>query len=134
MLNNSRALSWLYIINTTLLATHEIDSAFWREWEMFHLPGGLQIFLVLNAGLLLVVFFGCVQVARSGQGAKGFSYILATAGLLTFGIHMAFIASGHPSFRTPVSLGLLIAILLVSIFQIVVATRTDCPPKAIESD
>jgi NADH:ubiquinone oxidoreductase subunit 3 (subunit A) len=132
--NNSRALSWLYITNATLLATHEIDSAFWHEWEMFRLPGGLQLFLVLNAGLLLVMFYGCGRVSRSERGTKGFSYILAAAGLLTFGIHMAFIASGHPSFRTPVSVGLLIAIFLVSILQIVVVTRTDIPPKAEDSD
>lgn len=134
MLNNGRALLWLYMTNATLLATHEINSAFWHEWEMFRLPGGFQLFLVLNAGLLLVVFYGCGRVARSERGTKGFSYILAAAGLLTFVIHMGFFASGHPSFRTPVSVGLLIAILLVSIFQIVVVTKTDNPRKATDSD
>lgn len=34
MHNNGRVLSWLYMTNATLLAIHEIDSAFWREWKM----------------------------------------------------------------------------------------------------
>jgi hypothetical protein len=28
---------WLYLVNATLLATHEIDSALWREWEWFRI-------------------------------------------------------------------------------------------------
>jgi hypothetical protein len=128
MINDDRALSWVYMVNATLLATHEIDSAFWHEWEMFGLPGGLQLFLVLNAGLLLVVFYGFSRVARLQRGAKGFSYLLAGTGLFAFVIHMVFIGMGHPSFRTPVSIGLLIAILLVSIFQIIIVSRTDIPP------
>ncbi len=30
----------LYLANATLLVVHELDSVFWREWELFRLPGG----------------------------------------------------------------------------------------------
>ena len=32
----------LYLANTALLIAHEIDSAYWKEWELFHLPGGIR--------------------------------------------------------------------------------------------
>jgi hypothetical protein len=45
----------LYLINTALLSTHEVDSAYWREWDLFHLPGGLPGFLLLHISLFLLV-------------------------------------------------------------------------------
>jgi hypothetical protein len=37
------------LLNLALLITHEIDSAFWKEWNLFGLPGGVQEFLALKA-------------------------------------------------------------------------------------
>jgi hypothetical protein len=28
---------WLYLTNAVLLINHEIDSAYWKEWEIFKL-------------------------------------------------------------------------------------------------
>ena len=39
----------VYLINATLLICHEIDSAYWREWELFHIPGGSIVFVMLTA-------------------------------------------------------------------------------------
>jgi hypothetical protein len=123
MQREGRLMTWLYSLNTALLATHEIDSAFWHEWELFHIPGGIQVFLALNLLLLLIVLYGFDRVARLAPGMKIFSYLLAGAGIFAFAIHTIFIATGHPEFRTPVSLGVLVATLLVSIGQIVVTAR-----------
>ena len=30
----------LYVVNATLLICHQIDSAYWREWELLRVPGG----------------------------------------------------------------------------------------------
>jgi hypothetical protein len=114
---------WLYLVNATLLATHEIDSAFWHEWELFRLPGGIQLFLVLNLLLLLVVFFGFRRVVLWQRGAKAFSFLLAGAGLFAFSIHMIFIAGGDPAFRLPLSVALLFGTLIVSIAQALLAAR-----------
>jgi len=43
-----KVLFWLYLINAILLINHEIDSAFWKEWELFKLPGGIGGFLILH--------------------------------------------------------------------------------------
>ena len=113
----------LYLLNLTLLATHEIDSAYWHEWEMFRLPGGIQLFLILHLPLLAIFFYGLIQVAQSAHYAKAFSYLLAGVGLFAFAIHMAFLLLEYPQFRSPVSVALLFAILAVSIAQIAAVRR-----------
>ena len=115
----------LYTLNMALLATHEIDSAYWHEWKLFHLPGGVQLFLILNFILLSIVFYGFIKVVKWEPGARTFSLLLACAGVFAFVIHMTFIASGFPEFRNPTSLGLLLAILLVSAAQLLVLIRLN---------
>jgi hypothetical protein len=115
--------SQLYLFNLALLATHEIDSAYWHEWEMFRLPGGIQFFLVVNLLLLLAFFYGFVHVVQRTRYARVFSYTLAGAGLFAFSIHMVFLVLSYPQFRSPVSVGLLAAIFAVSIAQIVAVSR-----------
>ena len=119
MLTNvsAKTISHLYLLNSALLTTHEIDSAYWHEWELFHLPGGITFFLIVNFVLLWVVLYGFSQVIIGATVARWFSYGLAAAGIFAFTIHSVFLAIGHDQFRTPVSLGLLIVILLVSLSQ-----------------
>ncbi len=125
MSHRQRLAAQLYLINAALLITHEIDSAFWKEWALFHLPGGIQLFLVLNLLLVLVVLYGFEQVLLHTPLAKPFSLLLAGGGIFAFCAHTFFIALGHPEFRLPASLGLLAVILVVSIIQGVVALRAE---------
>lgn len=121
--DNDRISLWLYLVNAALLATHEIDSAYWHEWDLLRLPGGLQLFLVPNLLVLLVILYGLVRIARLERGTIAFSYGLAGAGIFAFALHMGFIWFGHPEFRTPVLIALLAASFCVSLVQIVMATR-----------
>ena len=118
---------WLYLFNGSLLAAHEMDSAYWHEWKLFQLPGGIQLFLVVNVLLLVVVLYGLKQVARWRTGAKALSYLLAAAGVFAFTIHGYFIATGHPEFRMVVSQALLVAMLFVSVVQAAVVRRCGKP-------
>ncbi len=118
---------WLYIANLSLLGVHEIDSAYWYEWEMFRMPGGIQLFLVLNLLLLFPLTYGLVRVARWQPGAKVLSFVVASTGIFTFLVHTLFLVIGRDEFRLPISLILLGGTLLVSIAQIVVVTRCDKP-------
>jgi hypothetical protein len=40
----SRVLETLFFANAVVLLTHQIDAAFWHEWVLFGLPGGIQFF------------------------------------------------------------------------------------------
>lgn len=112
-----RWLDTLYLANASLLVTHEIDSAYWNEWELLHLPGGIQFFLVLNLVIVALALFGYRLVALRRRSGLWSSIGLACAGLLAFVIHATFLARGHPEFRLPVSLAVLGSSLFLSLVQ-----------------
>ncbi len=107
----------LYLLNFALLFTHEIDSAYWKEWELVGMPGGIQVFLVLNFLLLLVALTGFRQVLLVERYGNLFSLFLAVSGILAFSVHSYFILNGHREFTLLASLVLLVLILLVSLVQ-----------------
>ncbi len=117
------ALLWLYIINATLLIVHEIDSAYWREWELFGLRGGLEGFLALHLPLVFVILWGLLQTARHTVPGAVLSLVLAAGGLFAFGIHTFFLRRGHPQFRLWLSRAILTGTLIVSILQGAVGIR-----------
>jgi len=110
-------LTWLYIANSVLLIVHEIDSAYWEEWKLFKLPGGIGFFLVLHLPLVFLILWGLVQLQQNTPAGYVISLILAAAGIFAFTIHMVFMAKGNGEFKTPLSIILLIATLVVSIIQ-----------------
>ena len=57
----------VYLVNTTLRICHEIDSAYWREWELFHIPGGPIAFVVLHLPLVAFVLYG-MMLREPGGG------------------------------------------------------------------
>jgi len=109
----------LYLINLALLATHEIDSAFWHEWNLFKLPGGIDLFLVFNLVLILLFLFGFEKVVKWEKGASLFSYILAFSGIFAFVIHTYFILNGHPEFTSVISFAILLLTFITSIVQLI---------------
>jgi len=111
------ALVWLYILNAALLIVHEIESAYREEWKLFKLPGGLPFFLLLHVPLVVLVLFGLVQIQQQTLAGFILSLVLALAGIFAFTIHTIFIARGDRGFKTPLSLGILISTLVISIFQ-----------------
>jgi Family of unknown function (DUF6713) len=113
-------LFWLCLANTLTLIVHEIDSAYWKEWELFYLPGGEAGFLLLHFPLLFLVLYGLILVGRSAPGGLILSLILCGGGLFAFSIHTFFIRRGHPEFKTPTSQGILWATLLLSLAQLAV--------------
>ena len=63
-------LFWLYLANTLTLIGHEIDSAYWKEWELFRLPGGEAGFALVHFPLLFPLLFGLVLIDR-GELSEG---------------------------------------------------------------
>jgi hypothetical protein len=113
-------LLWLYVINSVLLINHEIDSAYWKEWELFRLPGGIHGFLLLHIPLLFVILWGLVFVAEHSCWGFVFSLLLCAGGLFAFVAHTYFLRKGKPQFNNWVSKSILAAVLIVSIAQAVV--------------
>ncbi|UCF37469.1 MAG: hypothetical protein JSU96_00935 [Acidobacteriota bacterium] len=112
-----------YLTNAVVLIIHEIDSAYWREWRLFGLPGGVTLFLVLHFPLLFIVLSGLILVARGEPAGLVFSLILSLGGIAAFLIHSYFWRKGHREFDVPLSKGILGLTLALSVFQLTLTVR-----------
>jgi hypothetical protein len=113
----SKVLFWLYLTNAILLIIHEIDSAFWKEWELFKLPGGIGGFLIMHVPILFLILYGLVLVSEQSFLGLIVSLILSAGGIFAFCIHTAFIRRGRHEFNTPISRFILTLMLGVSTIQ-----------------
>jgi hypothetical protein len=107
----------LYFSNAILLINHEIDSAYWKEWELFKLPGGITLFLIIHFPLLFIVLYGLLLVYNQYFSGLIFSLILSLGGIFAFSIHTYFIKKGRKEFKAPISLFILLSTLFVSLCQ-----------------
>lgn len=112
-----QTLFWLYLLNSILLINHEIDSAYWQEWQLFKMPGGIGGFLILHFPLLFFILYGLVLLARGSKAGLIFSLILSCGGVFAFCIHTYFIRKGRHEFTPIVSRLILTATFMVSLFQ-----------------
>jgi len=113
----SDILFWLYLANAILLIDHEIDSAYWKEWNLFRLPGGIAGFLLIHVPLLFVVLYGLVEVAERTFAGLVFSLVLCAGGIFAFCIHTYFLKRGRAEFDAPASKLILASTLVVSVAQ-----------------
>lgn len=111
------ALFWVYMTNAVLLINHEIDSAYWKEWDLFKLPGGITGFLLLHFPMVFLILYGLVLVFQRTPLGLVFSLVLSFGGVFAFAIHMYFIRKGREEFKAPVSLFILVATFIVSLIQ-----------------
>jgi len=128
-MNQRTLVMYLYLLNLALLATHEIDAAYWQEWRLFGLPGGIEAFLVLNLLVLLIALLGFRWLSLARRSGDWLSMFLAGAGVAAFTVHMVFIVTGRPEFTLPTSLALLALILIVSVAQLLTTISLLRYPK-----
>ena len=127
-MNQRTLVMYLYLLNLALLATHEIDAAYWQEWRLFGLPGGIEAFLVLNLLALLIALLGFRWLSLARRSGDWLSMFLGGAGVAAFTVHMVFIVTGRPEFALPTSLALLALILIVSVAQLLTTiSLLHCP-------
>jgi hypothetical protein len=112
-----KILFWLYLMNAVLLINHEIDSAYWKEWELFKLPGGIEGFLILHFPILFLILYGLILIYRQSFAGLIISLILCAGGIFAFCIHTVFIRKGRHEFNTPISRIILTLTLGVSTLQ-----------------
>lgn len=100
-----------------LLITHQIDAAFWREWEIFYLPGGIQFYLAFNSLIIPVILFDYKQVVQSNANAIISAKLCASLGVLSFAIHSGFALAGFEQFHLPLSMTIILLCLPASFWQ-----------------
>lgn len=110
----------VYLINATLLICHEIDSAYWREWELFHIPGGSIFFVMLHLPLVALILHGMMLTAHGDRSWRWYSLMTGVAGTCGGTLHISLLIAGSEPFSTWFSTSLIVAFLLASIVQVVV--------------
>ena len=111
-------LHWLFLANATVLITHQIDAAFWHEWELFRIPGDNQVNLLLNIPIIALVLYAHSRVVANLHTGVFFYKLLAALGFLTCAIHSGFLLVGSESFVQPMSIALLVATFILSAWQL----------------
>ncbi|MBN1489821.1 MAG: hypothetical protein JXA69_07880 [Phycisphaerae bacterium] len=122
-------LLWIYLINTVLLILHEMDSAYWKEWDVFGLGGGIAGFLWMHIPIYALALYGLVLLAQGAPAGLWFALLFGLSGFIGFGVHAYFIRKGRPEFNTPASLGLLRVWLFMSLIQEVVTISVLLQPS-----
>lgn len=110
-------LPWLYLLSAAVLITHEIDSAYWHEWALFGIPGGIQAFVGLNLVVVILILYGHQALVLGRTSGLAFSWMLAVGNLFAAVIHAYFLLRGLDAFRLPASLALLVAAFVLSLLQ-----------------
>ncbi|WP_332853732.1 DUF6713 family protein [Duganella sp. S19_KUP01_CR8] len=130
----SQRMQAVFLMNAAVLITHQIDAAYWHEWELFHLPGGNQLNLLLNLPIIALVLYAQGQVRANSSLAQRCYQLMIFLGFLTVAIHSAFFAFGAEAFMQPMSIALLAATAILSIGQLLLlrgeATECAAPPQA----
>jgi hypothetical protein len=105
------------------LITHEIDSAFWKEWELFGMKSDIQEFLIINFLLILIGLIGFRNLISGIKNGYYIALFFSAGGIFAFCIHMYFIVNGHPEFSLPVSIIILFGTLIISPIQGILAVQ-----------
>lgn len=109
-----QVLLWVYAANATLLIVHEIDSAYWREWNLFGLAGGIGLFVTLHVPLVGLILWGLLEVQKRSWVGLLLAGACAAGGFFAVIAHTYFLRKGRPEFRHPVSIAVLAAMGLAS--------------------
>ncbi|MFH1729941.1 MAG: DUF6713 family protein [Pseudomonadota bacterium] len=81
----------LYILNSTLLLLHEIESAYEKEWEILKLPGKITGFLILHLPIIFLLFYGLLELNKFSKIGIAIGLLSGIGGVLPFFVHKVFV-------------------------------------------
>src|SRR5450830_69076 len=105
-----------YFCTMLCLILHQIDAAYWQEWDMFYLPGGVQGFLAFNLAAIALVLVGYRHVLLSTPRAVLYACVCAALGVGTFLIHAGFALAGLAQFHLPLSVAIIVLCLASAVW------------------
>jgi hypothetical protein len=82
-----KTISLLYILNATLIILHEIESAYEKEWEILKLPGKITGFLLLHIPIIILIFYGLIEIEKNSKIGLIFGIAMGISGLIPFFVH-----------------------------------------------
>ncbi len=97
-------LNRIAVLDIALVFAHQGDAAYWHEWEMFGLPGGIQLFNVFNVLVFTLVLALFVPVVQRRPVGWRCSMVIAALCASVLPIHAGFALAGFDQFHLPVSM------------------------------
>ena len=85
-----KAITLMYAANATLLLLHELESSYEKEWEILKLPGGLTGFLLLHVPIIILVFYGLLEMEKTSPAGLILGIVLGIGGVIPFLVHKVF--------------------------------------------
>lgn len=82
-----KILTLVYILNSTLLLLHEIESAYEKEWEILKLPGKITGFILMHVPIILILFYGVVEIDKLSIIGLIIGIITGIGGVIPFIVH-----------------------------------------------
>ena len=109
---------WIYFLNAIFLISHEVESAYWKEWKLFKMKGDVTEFLLIHFPLWFILLYGLIAVYENTSLGYWISIAISFAGIFAFLVHMYFIKKGNKEFTLPISKYILSSTLVLSLAQL----------------
>lgn len=101
-----------------LLLFHEIESAYEKEWEILKLPGKTTGFLLLHIPVILLLFWGLIEIHKQTTTGMIIRIITGIGGLVPFAVHRFFVKSDR-HFNRPISNLIMILSIITGIGTVI---------------
>jgi hypothetical protein len=113
-------LAVVYVLNAAILILHEIESAYWKEWEILGIPGGMSVFVALHLPLVAALFWGAIEIVLGTRTGLWIALVSGAAGLLPLIVHRILVRKPG-SFNVPITSILLYSNALTGVVVFVLA-------------
>lgn len=110
-------LNRLLVLNLALITAHQLDAVWWREWAMFGLPGGVQLFILLNLLLYLALLGALGPIFRREANGYRYSQLIAALCASVLPIHAGYALAGVSGFESAFSISLILLCFLAAALQ-----------------
>jgi len=117
-----KAITLLYMVNATLLLLHEIESAYENEWKILKLPGEITGFLLLHIPIIILLFYGLIEIERNSSLGLILGIILGIGGVIPFIVHKIIFKTPN-QFNLPISNAIIYLNILSGISLLFLSAR-----------
>lgn len=117
-----KLLTIFYMLNAMLLLLHEIESAYEKEWEILKIPGKITVFLLLHIPIILIIFYGLLEIEKQSAQGLRLGIIMGIAGIIPFLVHKIFVKRKN-RFNLPISNILIYLNIVTGIVTVILSAR-----------
>lgn len=117
-----KLITLFFILNATILLLHEIESSYEQEWEILKLPGKITGFLLLHIPIILLLFYGVLEIERLSHIGLFLGIITGIGGLIPFLVHKVLVVR-KDKFNLHISNALIGLNIITGIITFVLSVR-----------